>query len=142
MSNAPHTRRLHDIALLLFLYGAVFSWYAFTEHAAWAWVAAGCAATFFSVGAGVWFARDWARWPCGVIALLIAARNLALLLPVKSVAEVLGSGANGLVAGTIGIVLLLLLTALWVAIACYCLRPSTRDRFAEVRQMRTRIAPN
>jgi hypothetical protein len=133
---------LHDIALLLFLYGALASWYAYADRSVASWIAGGCAVIFLIVGCGVWFAREWARWPCALIALLLAVRNLAMFLPVKSMVEVLGSGANGLVAGTIGVVLLLLLTALWIAIACYCLRPSTRTRFAEVRQARTRVAPS
>ena len=142
MPSTLHTRRLHDIALLLFLFGAVACWGAYVEHSAWAWISAGCAAVFLVVGAGVWFAREWARWSCGVIALLLAARNFLVVMPVKEMAEVLGSETTGLVVGIFGIVVLLLMTTLFVAIACYCLRPSTRDRFAEVRQMRARIAQN
>jgi hypothetical protein len=144
VSSKVDTRRRHDIALLLFLYGAMFSWSAHTRVGGVPWFEIGAAVISISVGVGVWYAREWARWACGVLGVLMVARYLAVLAPFKSILGVLRSGADGLFVGVIGIILLILTTLLWAVIAFYCFRRSTRARFSEAREerVRARAAPS
>src|SRR5260221_484524 len=128
-------RRRNNIAMLLLLFCVGFAREGFrTESVVESgvhWFPALCSFSLLSISIGVWFAREWARWACGVVGLLFLAGYALAVSPTEQNLDLFRS-----IPGRIGFITVLLFAGLWTAIGIYCLRPSTRAHFAAARELR------
>jgi hypothetical protein len=130
VSDAP-TRHRRRLTKVLVLYGCVFTYIGLrshrpTEHVAWFYTAAGI--FLFGLSLGVGYAHQWARRTCGIASIVFAVTNPIVLIPGVPRPRAF---ATSPVTATI---VMFLATGVWVLIAIYCLRSSTRQAFAEARQ--------
>jgi hypothetical protein len=137
-----HNRRRRDIALLLLLHAACLAYAGLHAEADvrdlpnWAPI---CAGLFLSALAwGVWFAREWSRLTAGILgAVSSVGLSCAVIIGFLFEWQYLEGGVFP--TASIGAVVFgLALSSVWAIVGLYLLRGSTRARFAEVRQARTR----
>lgn len=128
------------LATLLGLYGFMFTWLGLrshppTDHIAWLYLAVGL--FLFSLILGIAYAHEWARLTCGIASIAFAVATLAVLLPGIPKPRVLGTKPMD------ATVVLLFTAGVWVLMAVYCLKRSTRQAFAEARDAnaRSRMGP-
>jgi hypothetical protein len=130
VSDAPgrHRRRLTKV---LVLYGCLFTFIGFGSHrasgpVAWSYAVVGI--FLFGLSLGVGYAHQWARRTCGIASIVFAVTNPLVLIP--GFPRPRAFTTSPATATTV----LILATGVWVLIAIYCLRSSTRQAFAEARQ--------
>jgi hypothetical protein len=130
VSDAPkrHRRRL---TIVLALYGCLFTFIGLRSHqrtelVAWTYAVVGI--FLFGLSLGVGYAHQWARRTCGITSIAFAVTNPLVLIP--GFPRPKAFTTSPATATTV----MFLATGVWILIAIYCLRSSTRQAFAEARQ--------
>jgi len=137
MSIKTVVDRRRDIALVLLIAaaGSIWSWFhpSSVLPSSPSWLGISFTVVLITLSAGMWRAREWARWGCGIMSILGSARLLLMFLPL-----VLKTDVRGTSSGTTALIMVLFFSLFWAAVAFYCLRPTTGKLFAQIREARAR----
>lgn len=97
------------------------------------WELVGSSVLFLVLARGLWTAREWSRWACGVLGILCSA-VLVVSIPCGVLLEsYLGTRGTSWT-DWIPWVTLLLIASLYGMVGLYCLRRSTRRAFIDARK--------
>ena len=138
MVLAKHNRARRGIALLLLLHAALAAIpnldLAQPDNPSWQPICLSILGTILSVG--VWRASEWARCACATVALFLAVSYFVLAISTTTAGR--SPTGSTWIDQVSALALFLSLAGLWGVIGFYCLRPSTRQTFAAVREAAAR----
>ena len=133
-----HNRARRGIAFLLLLQAALLAAPyidpAQPGNPRWQPVCLSLLAVMLSIG--VWRASEWARCACATVALFLAVSYLMFAITLSTAGR--SPPGSTWVDHIPAMALFLLLAGLWGVIGFYCLRPSTRQAFAQAREAMAR----
>jgi hypothetical protein len=136
-ASPPTVRR--SVGLALLLTGGIQAFRVVHDAPAEAWWISLALALVFvlsriGVGIGVWYAREWSRMGCTILALALVAYHLATgavtfgLTPVRVQSTPSATSAGSMILSLVPLIVL----------AIYGILPSTRQQFAEARETMSR----
>lgn len=133
MVREQHDRARRGIALLLLLHAGLVAAPSLDlgQPGVPHWQPIGLSILATTLSVGVWRASEWARCACATVALFLAVGFLLLAISLAT-ADRTPPGSTW-IDQVPALALFLSLAGLWGVIGFYCLRPSTRQAFAQMR---------